>query len=208
LAEPLTPNFAEPGSFIRYYGQSVVDPRDKDKRLRFVQLQEGEGPQRYPFKFATVAVDANGNSVTFSDLDPANGHVEEVFLGVAPGIRAKLSLPFDTRLLKWDTTLQNISDDQAAVLTHGLSPYEAPTFEFWIPPNKNYPAIVPQNATADLLNWPGGKSIFPRVIFIGKTFIVEEMTGSNYPDVYVMLLKKKIPSRPITLGGSIRTVPH
>ena len=205
MAEPMTPNFSESGSYIRYYGESVTDSKDTARRLRFIQLQESAKPQRYPYTFPSTAVDAKANSFTFSDLDVAMGHVEEVFLGVAPGLRVAVSLPFDTRLLKWDTTLQNISEDQQAVITHGLSPYELPQAEFWIQPNKAYPALVPQNATADLLNYPGGKSIKPRIIWIGATFRIEVIPETD--EIFDMLLKKKIPSRPITFGGSIRSVP-
>jgi hypothetical protein len=200
------PQFAEPGSYVRFFGQSVTDPRDTIKKLRFIQLMEREVPLRYPFEFASVAMDAKTASTTFSDLDPAVGHVEQVFLGVQPGIRLAVSLPFDTRLLRWDTTLQNISDDQAAVLTHGLSPYDNPQYDFWIPPNKNYPAAVAQNATADLLLFPGGKSITPRIIFVGGTFRVEPIDEAS--EIFDMLVKRKIPSKPITFGGSIRHVPR
>lgn len=206
MAEPIMPNFAEPGSYLRYYGESVTNRNDTTKKIRYIHLLEGEKPQRYPYKFsASLAVDAKSSQFTFNDLDVALGHIEQIFLCVPPGLRVALFLPFDTRLLRWDTSVTAISDDQTAVITHGLSPFEAPQFDFWVQPNKNYPSMIVQNASADLLRVPGGKSILPFIMFVGATFRSENVIEGT--DEFDMLMKRKIPSKPITFGGSIRLIP-
>lgn len=205
MAEPRTPEFAEPGTYVRYFGENLLDSKDEVKKFRYLQLQERDGPLRYPFTFTSTAVDALTSQQIFSDLDPGRKHVYQAFLGVAPGVRVRVSHPFDVRILRWDQNVAQISDDQTAVLTHGLSPYEAPSYSLWIPPNKRYPALTGQNATADLVM--GGKAIKPRVIWIGSVFnylIVDEAM----PDILDKLVKKKVPSLPITFGGSIRDIPR
>lgn len=123
----------------------------------------------------------------------------------------------------WDQTISQISQDQCGVITHGLSPYEGPNLELWIPPNKNYPALVPHNATADLLKFVGGinggvgmgKTIQPMVIWLAASFRVEQIdatqpssTDTAHNGILLdMLVKKHIPSRPITFGGTNRVIP-
>lgn len=207
MAEPMMPSFQEPGAYIRYYGSSVSNRNDTVKKIRYIHLLEREAPQRYPFKFPlSLAVDAKSAASTFNDLDVAMGHIVQLFLGVSPGLRMQIFMPFDTRLLRWDTTIAAISDDQTAVVTHGLSPYELPVFDMWVQPNKNYPALIAQNASADLLRIPGGKTLLPFIMFTGATFRVEVIQEGS--EVFDMLSKNKIPSRPITFGGSIRVVPQ
>lgn len=205
MAEPIVPEFAEPGSYIRYFGVNILDPIDDTKMFRYVRLLEREAPLRYPFEFSSLAVDAVGSSVTFSDLEPGRRHLYQAFLGIAPGVRIRVFLPLETRILRFDQNIAQISDDQTGVLTHGLSPYEQPQYEMWIPPNKQFPALVPQNATADLLGVPGGKTILPRVIFINALFNYEIIED---PSLLDMLTKKKIPSKPISFGGSVREIPR
>jgi hypothetical protein len=224
MAEPLMPSFQDPGSYVRYYGPSITNTQDVVLTTRYLRLLERSSPLRYPFKFpTTVGVDLKTASVTFGDLEPATGHVYQAFLGVPPGLRVQVFHPFDTRILQWDATVTAISTDQVGVVTHGLSPYEVPALELWIPPNKNYPALVCQNATADLLMFAGGlnggvsmgKTILPRIIWLAASFRVQSIDVSqpSSADTAVngvlldMLEKKKIPSKPITFGGSFRAIP-
>ena len=203
MADPSIPRFAEPGSYIRYFGTSLVEGSDKVDKFRFVRLQETEKPLNYPFTFGSLGVDAVGDPVTFSDLEPGLVHIYQVFLGVAPGVRIRVSHPQDVRVLKWDENIAQISEDLTAVLNHGLSPWENPSYAFWIRPSKQFPSLTPQNTTAEMV--PGGKSIKPRIIFLGAMFIFKEIREDEA--VFDMLVKKKIPSRPIRFGRSLREIP-
>ena len=208
MAEPIAPEFAQSGAYLKYYGSNVLVPLDTVKRFRYIRLLQSESPLRYPYTFPSLTTDSKSAQVNFSDLDPASGHIYQAFIGVQPGTRLQIWHPFDTRILNFDTNTSAISADQTAILTHGLSPYEAPSFNVWILPNKLYPGIVAQNATAELLGFPGGKSILPQLIWLIASFKVEPIEPATHPDIFDMLEKKKIPSTPVMFGGTIRSIPR
>ncbi len=206
MVDPISPAFREPGSYVRYYGSSITNPQDAAKKFRYVRLLEREDPLRYPYTFPLISVDTKGGQVTFNDLDVAQGHIYQAFLGVALGTRVQVFAPFDTRLLNFDTSASAISPDETAIVTHGLSPWEAPTFDIWIPPNKQYPALLPINKSQELVM--GGKSILPQVMFIVANFRTESIEQNTQPELFDMLEKKKIYSLPIRMGSTIRSIPR
>lgn len=203
---PLEPKFLEPGQYIRHFGKNINDPAgDPEVKFRFIRLQEREKPLRYPFKFASLALDAVATEKIFSDLDPAVDHLYEVFLGVSAGARYRIFHPFDERLLKWDINVADIPEDRTGVVTFEESPTVAPLFTIWIAPGKRYPAIAPQNNISELLSVPTtGRAITPFIIWVAARWLFEYVDEAKEPEIFDMLRKFKIPSEPVTFGHTLR----
>jgi len=204
------PEFREPGSYIRYYGASVFDPvADPQLKTRFIRLNDREGPLRYPFKISTssVAQDTLAGEATFSDLEPARNHVFQVFLGVHPGAYFIVSNPQDARILKWDIVVApvaplQVSEAVTGVITYKESPVEAPQFELWIAPGKQYPKLDALIKTQELVGVP--KSIRAGGIWYAMRYRYTSIDPRAESEIYDMLSKHKIPSFPMTFGGTSR----
>lgn len=200
------PPFEEPGHYIRYFGKNVTDPvSDPDLKTRYIRLLDREKTLRYPFKMGTVvtAIDVRTGETTFSDLEPSTRHLYQAFLGVQPGAFFEVSHPQDERTLKWDVNVSAIPEGVTAVITYKESPYEAPVFSIWIPPGRSqYPKLNALVRMQELI--AGGKSIIPAGIWLSSRFSFTHVEASKEADIYDMLTKFKIPSTPVTFGGSLR----
>jgi len=191
---PILPEFREPGDFLRHFGPSVARPQaDPEKKFRYIQLQERMAPLKYPYTFVSVAPGSKGDDITFAELQPDNVHIYEAYLGVKPGVRIFIWHPYDSKILKWDEKIEEIAEDYTANITHEESPHEAPEYSIWIK-RDSYPLLQPMNIT-----WPG-KSIKPEIIWLAAMFNFKEVTDEELLD---MLMKRKIPSTPISFGGAI-----
>jgi len=191
---PIIPEFREPGDFLRHFGPSVEHPqRDPEKKFRYILLQERMAPLKYPYTFASVASGEKSDDITFDELQPDSIHIYEAYLGVKPGARIFIWHPYDEKILKWDTKIEDIAEDYTANITHEESPHEAPVFSIWIKRDA-YPLLSAMNIT-----WPG-KSIKPEIIWLTAMFNFMEITNGELLD---KLEKRKIPSTPISFGGAI-----
>lgn len=204
------PQFREPGSYIRYYGLNIFNPVDDPQlKIRFIRLLDREGPLRYPFKLSTtvVAQDTLVGEVTFSDLEPARGHLYQAFLGVHPGAYFIVSMPQDARILKWDIVVApvaplQVSESVTGVVTYKESPVESPQFELWIPPGKQYPKLDALIRAHELVGVP--KSIRAAGIWYAMRYRYTLIEPKAESEIYDMLSKHKIPSHPMTFGGTSR----
>ena len=195
----IMPKFEEPGYYIRYYGARIDKPAEEpEKKFRYIHLLEREGPLKYPYTFASVAVGSKTDAFTFKELDPSTEHIYQAYLGVVPGVQVYVWHRYDEKILKWDEKIEDINEDDVANITQDESPYDAPSFEIWIAPGKRYPALVCKNVTDRL--YQGGASIKPKIIWIVSKFTFEHVID---PELLDKLVKQKIPSEPITFGGRI-----
>ena len=191
------PEFQEPGQYIRYFGPSVSDPQNDPKRkTRYILLLERMAPLKYPYRFSSLTDGEKSSEVIFDELDPSKNHIYQAFLGIKPGARIFVWHPYDTKILKWDETIEDIEEDYTANLTYKETPYEKPEYEIWIK-RDDYPALVAQNIT-----YPA-KTINPEIIWIAAKFNFQEIDEKNNPELFDKLEKRKIPSKPVTFGGSI-----
>lgn len=178
--------FLPPGYYIKFWDRT-------QRKFRYYLLTEREGPLKYPYTFSALARDTKCDLVTFDDHNPAKNHVYQIFLGLRPGFRLYLWLPYDMKVLKLDEAEVELEIDKDAVaLEYRDSPYEDPKFNFWVFRDK-YEGIEVKN----LMN----RTIRPQVIFLIAKYTYEEITKENNPDLYDKLERNIVPSTPIFTGG-------
>ena len=200
--------FAEPSTYIRYVGPVVGESRDQSFRdegqstLRFIRLNSSEGPVKLPFTYPAIAAGGRSQSQSFSDLVSNYNHIQQVFMGVSYGARARVFLPVDERIIKLDEgALQQTTDNDAGQIDYEDSPIDNPRFHFWVAPGKNFvPSIDMQNILSDV---QPPRTIDLQVLFYLMKFTFDLVDRQSEPDVYDKLAKFSIPSTHITFGGRI-----
>jgi len=178
--------FLKPGYYIKFWDR-------KERKFRYYLLTEREATIKYPYTFEELARDTKNDLVVFDDHNPAKNHVYQIFLGMRPGFRLYLWLPYDAKILKLDEAEVELEIDKDKVaLEHRDSPYENPKFCFWVFRDR-YEGIEVKNIT--------NRKIKPQVIFLIAKYTYEEITAENNPELYDKLERNIVPSTPILTGG-------
>ena len=187
--------FLKAGKYIKIWD-------DTERKFRYFLLTNREGPIRYPYTFSALSAGTKSDTKNFEDLNPSKKHLYQVFLGLRDGYYLYLWLPYDRKILKMDeATLEDIDEDSVA-LTYRDSPYENPTFSFWISRDK-YPGIQIKNIL--------GRTIYPQIVFIICKFEFMEIlktseAGLPYPssvnpELYDNLERNIVPATPVFSGA-------
>lgn len=183
--------FHQPGHYLRFYDRNEGDHGE----IKFIQLMEGEGILKYPWTYGNLTSDTmtdGTNEKNFDELDPADNHIYQIFLGVDPRIRATIWHPYDEKILKWDEAdIEDIDENETANIQYTDSPYSNPQFELWILPEK-YPNITIQRI--------GHTTVYmPRIIFLGFKYNYREEKDID-PVVLDKLRRNQITVTPISIG--------
>lgn len=200
---PRLPKFAEPSTFVRFYGGKANWPRVEasDTELQYIRLLARESPLKYHFRFASVGAGVVASQKTFGDLELKPEHIAQVYVGVSYGARARLYHPLDVRLLKWDELVKDVQEKDTANIEHEDSPLESPRKEIWIAPTNNLvPAMDVENIMTHVLP---ARSIDVHLMFLAALFQYEFVDRASEPEIYEKLVRSQIPSRFITFGGKV-----
>lgn len=200
---PRMPAFAEPSTYIRYFGPVLTHPslRSNDAKLRFIRLHQREAPLKYDRVLTAIAPGAVSTLTTFGDLRMDPKHIAQVFVGVSVGGRMRVFHPFDERILKWDDPTLDIQERDTANVEHEESPAESPRYELWIAPTDNFvPAFDLENIEANVVP---RRSLDIRVSILAAKFTYEFVEREVEADIFDKLSKFSIPSRMVTFGGKI-----
>jgi len=154
--------FLEPGHFVRIWDREL-------RRFVFYRLLEREGPLKYPYTYAVLKANTTCSEKIFEDLNPSKNHIYQCFLGIRDGLRLNVWHPYDEKMLLWDETdLDDVSSSDTANLEYEDTPYDEPTFQFWIIRDR-YPGFVVKNLY-------GNRKVRPQIIVYGMKFDYEVVT--------------------------------
>lgn len=199
------PPFAQPGSFVRFFAGVETFPtfaRDQEE-TRFLRLEEGIGPLKYPHTFENLAQDERSSLKVFDDLEMDPNHIAHVFLGVGHKAKVRFFHPFDTRLLRWDDQDLDIADKDAANLTHDDSPIEDPRFDFWVAPTENFvPGLDARNIES--LQRPA-RNLDLKVLFLAQKYRFTILDEDDDEDAETIrkLEQGEIPFTVAHFGGKV-----
>lgn len=179
--------YAEADSYVRYYDES-------ERSWQYIHLIEKAEPLTYHRRLGSVAPGAILDLTILQELEALEDrhHVYQFMLGVYPDSSVEIWQPQDTRQLAFDRRIENIDVNTTRVITHGQSPYYAPSHCVWVREGF-YPGVAVRNL--------GPTTTVMETIFVGSKFRVE-FHDAIPADVMGGLVSGQIASMPITFGGS------
>lgn len=203
---PRVPKFAEPSSYIRFFGsvQSYPGPatQSQDNAEQFIRLKTRQDPYKYHYVFANVAPGAGAtNPQTFGDLELKPTHIAQVYVGISWGGRARMYLPNDQRLLKWDHLIQLTQEKDTGNIEYEDSPIDRPVKHFWLAPTVNLtPSFDVENVLTHILP---ARTINIQLFFLAALYQYEFVDPDKEPEIVDKLKKAQIPSRWVSFGGVV-----
>lgn len=187
-ADSYMPWFPEPGSFIKSFDF-------ESKTYRYRKLLWQRDPMKYPRRMSSVAAGSKSDGVTFDELNPSSTkkHIYLAYLGVCPGFAAYLWHPYDVKNLKWDETIDDITEDLVANITYRESPLEFPTKMIGIERDR-YPMVQMKNLS--------GETKTPEIIWVASLYVVKEHSEIS-ADELSKLETGAIRAFPMDFGGEL-----
>jgi hypothetical protein len=182
------PWFPEANSYIKSFDYAT-------KSYRYRQLLWKREGMKYPKRLAALSAGSKGDSFTFDEINPSltKKHIYLAYLGVCPGFQFFLWHPYDVKNLKWDETIQDITEDMVANITYEESPYEYPTKMIGIERDR-YPAVQAKNIS--------GETKTPEIIWVAALYVVREHEELK-PEELEKLESGALKSHPMDFGGEL-----